>query len=416
MNILDRLFRRTPPAKLALAGSSPSPWQESIQRADELMQSLDFEEALALLAPTAERLRDLSGGQAELMRGQAVGKMAVCHLESGRAQVSLPLFRQALGLCRSAGDEAGLIHLLSTLYEAHRYLGQGPEAAGVADEYAAALDRSGNWVRARRFKKVAEIARHGEPPVRVVLQLRGIFYELDEIPPVIDGDLHFIFFRDRMYLSRAAALLERGNALQKQGRLEEALVPLREASRVDPHAPGPLYDEAATLLLLRRPSEAVACYDKVEAMAPGWFHCRFDRWLAAEIAAGRIPYAAVAPLRTLEAWELGPAENVRLARRAVSDVPGLPAFHLYLGIYLAQLGQEGEARRVLAEGLRLAVEPDLRSRLLVQVAFLDTASSVRDRRLQEAMAPGGNLAAAAMAAVMLRTGPPRRSPYHPPRR
>jgi tetratricopeptide (TPR) repeat protein len=416
MRILDRLFGRNPPAKPASADSSLTAWDESLHRADELMRSLDFEEALVLLAPVAEKLRDLPGVQAGSMRAQAVGKLATCHLESGRAQVALPLFRQASELYRSAGDEVGRFHQLDGLYEAHRYLGRSAEAADVADECAGVLDRLGKWGRARRFRKVAELARRGEPPVRVVLHIDGIFFELDELPPVIDGDLNFVFFRNRMYLARATALLERGQELQKQGSLEQALSLFREAGRIDPYAPGPLYAEAAALMHLQRASEAVACYDKVEALAPGWFHCRAERWVAAGIAAGSIPHSAFPLLCTLEGWELSANENVRLARQGLSEAPGVPAFHLYLGLYLAQLGQDDEARGVFAEGLRLAEEPDIRSRLLVQAAFLDKLSPERTRRLEEAMAPGGNLAAGAMAAVMLRTRPAPRSRYRPPAR
>jgi tetratricopeptide (TPR) repeat protein len=402
MGILDRLFRPAAPPKPSSDGVSLEPWHEVLHRANALMSALKFEEAMALLLPVAESLREVPGQKAGFTRALALGRLATCHLESGYAQLAIPPFRQSIEFHRRVGDYDGLAFQLGNLYEAYRYLGRSDEAASAADECSEALDRLRRWESARRFKKLAEIARRGEPPVRVVLRIRGALFELDEIPPLKDRGVEFIFFRNRMYLARATALLERGQALQQQGHLEQALSLFREARRIDPHAPGPPYAEAAALLHLQRASEAVACYDQVEALAPGWFHCRAERWLAAGIAAGRIPHGAFPALCTLESWTLSADENVQLARKGVSDFPDVPAFYLYLGVYLAQLGRSEEALGVLAEGLKRNDEPDMRSRLLVQETFHEKPSPERDRKLHEAMAPGGNLAAAAMAAVELR--------------
>mgnify|MGYP006154631565 CR=1 FL=1 len=38
-------------------------------------------------------------------------------------------------------------------------------------------------------------------------------------------------------------------------------------------------------------------YTAAEALAPGWFQCRSDGWLAEQIAGGRAPRAAFEPLR-----------------------------------------------------------------------------------------------------------------------
>jgi tetratricopeptide (TPR) repeat protein len=365
------------------------------------MHVLEFEQALDLLTLAARKTSGSPAGKAGALQGEIFGSMATCHLESGRAEASLPLFHQAIGFCLEAGDDEGLVTNLKGLYEAHRYLGQGMEAAVVATECASALESLGRREQARRFRKVAEIARRGEPPNRVVLEIGGAFFELDEIPPVIDTSVHFIFHRDRTFLARAIALMTRGREQAMRGGLEQALPLLREACRIDPHAPGPLYVLAATLMHLERVSEALACYTQLEALAPGWQHCRADRWLAAGIAAGRIPHSAFTQICTLEDWTVSAEEQVRLARQGLGEAPTVPAFHLYLGIYLDRIGQRDEARRAVNEGLVLAEEPDLRSRLLLQFALLNPDSPERDQRLHEAMAPGGNLAVAAMAAVTL---------------
>jgi tetratricopeptide (TPR) repeat protein len=408
MGLLDRLLRRNSaaPAQVDWADHSFEQWRQPFQSACELMHSLEFEQALTQLTLADKWLPGASKTGAGFLRSMMVRRMGTCHLESGRAEISLPLFREAIELCREARDEDGLISSLSSLYEAHRCLGQAAAAADGALECASALecatlDRADRMARARRFRKVAEIVRRGEPPNRVVLEIGDDFFELDEIPPVIKSSVHFIFHRDRMFLARAIALMKRGGKMAMRGSFEEALPLLREACRIDPHAPGPLYVQAATLMRLERVSEALACYNQLEVLAPGWHNCRAERWLAAGIAAGRIPHSVFSQISTLEDWSVSAAEQVRLACQGLSETPAVPAFHLYLGIYLSFLGQKYEARKAIAEGLERAEEPDLRSRLLVQFAELNPCSPERNQRLHEAMAPGGNLAAAAMAAVML---------------
>ncbi|WP_224245101.1 tetratricopeptide repeat protein [Hyalangium gracile] len=379
-------------------------WEKVLARSEELMGGLDFEGALALLTPEEERIRGISGGSAESIRAMTLGQMATCHFQSGRPEVAIPLYRQALELCRKAQDEEGIAAYLGSLFEVLRYLGSGAEAAAVAAEYSQVLERSGQAAQARRFRKISDIVRAGEPLNRVVAEFQGTPFELDELPALIDGPVRFIFCRNRLGLARAMSLVERGRELGSQNRFEEALPLFREASQIDPHAPEPLYDEAVTLLSLERAGEAMARYDQVEALAPGWFHCRAERWLASGIAAGRIPQSAFSLLRMLENPGVDVHQRVQLATQGISEAPRVPAFHLQLTRDLARLGRETEARQVLAEGLEVAEEPDIRSRLLVESARQEAPSPVRDRKLHEAMAPGGNLVAAATAVVMLRVG------------
>ena len=84
-------------------------------------------------------------------------------------------------------------------------------------------------------------------------------------------------------------------------------------------------------------------------------------------------------------------------------MPGVAAFHLILGQTLGALGREEEAREAIAEGLRQARELDIRSRLLVESSRREPRARESQRMLHEALAPGGNLVAAAMAKVMLFT-------------
>jgi tetratricopeptide (TPR) repeat protein len=229
-------------------------WRETMRSVSQCMSKLDFEGALALLAPEEERVRGLSGGSAESMQAMTLGQMATCHFQSGRAAAALPLYRQALERCRNAQDQEGITAYLGSLFEVLRYLGQGAEASDVAAEYSRMLESQGQTEQAHRYRKISDIVRAGEPLNRVVAELGGVVFELDEIPLPVDGTLRFTFCRNRLGLARAAALVDEGRKLAEKGRFDEALSLFREASRVDPYAPEPLYDEAATLLHLQRAS------------------------------------------------------------------------------------------------------------------------------------------------------------------
>ena len=59
-----------------------------------------------MLTPEIEQVRTLSGGEAASMQAMTLGQIATCHFQQGRAAAALPLFQEALALCRKAGDEA----------------------------------------------------------------------------------------------------------------------------------------------------------------------------------------------------------------------------------------------------------------------------------------------------------------------
>ena len=69
---------------------------------------------------------------------------------------------------------------------------------------------------------------------------------------------------------------------------------------------------------------------------------------------------------------------------------------------LALLGRTADARTALLEGLAADPDPDVRTRLLVELAALTDDSSGRAGRYDEAVSVNGNLVAAASACIALR--------------
>src|SRR5207248_4529444 len=132
-------------------------------------------------------------------------------------------------------------------------------------------------------------------------------------------------------LRPAQVLIDRGDQLGSRDAFEEALEAFRAAARADRHEPHAHYEAGVTLLSLQRYAEAVEAYEATEALAPGWFHCRADLWLAQQLALGNLDHETFLALHVLEDGELPPEEKVCLAAQALSHTPRLAPLHLLHG-------------------------------------------------------------------------------------
>jgi predicted Zn-dependent protease len=124
--------------------------------------------------------------------------------------------------------------------------------------------------------------------------------------------------------------------------------------------------------------------------------------VAEELTLGHFDQADFAGLYLLEDGPGTAAEKVTLAERLLARRPGLTPARLHLGKNLARAGREKEARAALREGLEAGPDPDVRSRMQVELATLTGDTAECERLYREAAAPGGNLVAAAAAEVALR--------------
>ena len=126
-------------------------------------------------------------------------------------------------------------------------------------------------------------------------------------------------------------LTNRGEALGRSGRYHEALGTFREAAAADPFDPHSRYQEAFTLLHLERYAEAADAYRQVEELAPGWFQCRADLWLAEQLTLGKLPQEVFLGLHVLTDGAQSPEENVSLSRKVLARFPDLPVLHFHHG-------------------------------------------------------------------------------------
>ncbi len=378
-------------------------WQEAIEVAREALGERRHEAARTGLEAILATTGGLSGSGAERLRAITIGLLGQVLFHSGHVREAVERFEDALTRCGAQADVEGQAAYLAALYEAHRWLDMPEVAAGFAMQLAE-LHAAAQPDEARHWRGRAAVAQAGEPRVRVWVEVDGERLDPDALPPdlVLDGTVRFVFERDRLGLGEVAALVERGRELGAQGSLAEALSCFERATQLDPNDPEPEYLRGQTLLHSQRWAEAAAAYRRTEALAPGWYHCRTDGWLAEALAAGSLPAEAFELLVALEG-DAPPHEQAAVAARAVEAWPELAPLRLAQARALARAGQREAAREAAEAGLAAAQEPDVETRLLVELAQL-AEGEPRNVLLRRAVATGGNRVARAMAQVLLAIG------------
>jgi tetratricopeptide (TPR) repeat protein len=378
-------------------------WQAALGAIRKQLDALEYAQAIDALRRLLAEIEGLTGTGLDRFRAVGNGWLGEAHFHSGAVAESVEPTVLALALCKRQGDDEGVVAYLGNLYEIQRYLGRGAEAADAAARLADVLEGAGQRGQAERFRRRAATARACEPLNRLVAHIEDGEYELDAMPLVRDTRVRFEFRRNRITLRPAVAAVEQGRRAGSAGDFETALAHFQRAAAADPCDPQAPYEAAFTLLHLRRYGEARDLYDRTEALAPGWFHCRADRHLAEKLERREINHAIFEASVTLQDGPLSPADKVRFADDALLAAPGWAPFHLHKGEALTAMNQKAKAEGAFRNGLTHSPDPDTETRLrLGLAATLDAASAERFSLLEEAITLNGNLTSAAMARVLLR--------------
>jgi tetratricopeptide (TPR) repeat protein len=370
-------------------------WEQALAQADAVMQDLRFDEALETVPV---------GGPVPY-HAVTHGRLSHALFATGKVDAAAEEMRIAFELSQQTGDNAGIAAGLRGMYDIHRYMGKFSEAADFAVQLSEQLAKMDATADSQYWAKQAARVRAGEPLCRVIFFVEDKQYELDEVPKITEGGLRYAFVRNRPPLGLCEGLMHRGIQVGKQAKFEEALELFRQAAVADPYDPNPHYQAAVTLMHLERAPQAVDAYDTVEKLAPGWFHSRGERWIASEIAAGRLEHAIFFVLRTEEmpdpamTWE----QKLALVDQAILRAGELAPLLLYRARCLMRLGKLEEAVPVLRAGLEKAENADLRTRILVDLQMLTPDPDEKRRLLTQAIELNGNLAAAAVARVTLKS-------------
>jgi tetratricopeptide (TPR) repeat protein len=371
-------------------------WNQWFGELQERMQRLEYDALISEAKTFIEKAKTLRGSAARQQEAILSGRLGELLFHSGRVDESVAAFRSALALCAEGNDVEGQIAYLNNLLEADCYLGDEAQSVATAEEL---LDvKRQNGLPVGEVEKRLKRLRDGEPLCRVTCVRNGNELELDEITNVGQGSYRFQFRRNRLSLLKATTLTTKGNELASAGNYSDAMEKYHEASEVDPYDPDPVYQSGMCLLELGAYGKAREAFEEVERLAPGWFRCRSDRWLAEGLESGTISDEEFRLLRVLDDGGLPPAQATSLVKQAVERFPEFAPLYLFLG---NSSRDERDAIAAYRKGLELVDEPDLESRLLCALAGrLSAEQPERKQLVERAVSLKGSRVARATAKLM----------------
>jgi tetratricopeptide (TPR) repeat protein len=374
-------------------------WERWYGELGKRMDRLEHDRLIVEAREFIEKAQTLRGHAARQNEAFLYGRLGELLFHSGRMGEAEGPFRAALRICQDINDDEGQRVYLNNLLEVYRYLGSTAAAVRTGEELVGLMDKQG--INSRRLKKRIELMRGGEPVCRVVCVRDSEELELDEITRVSEGRYQFQFHRNRLQLQKAVALVRQGNELATSGKLADALEKYQEAMEVDPHDPDPVYQSGNCLLEMGAYGKGREAFEEVDRLAPGWFRCRSNLWLAAALEDGSVSDEEFRILRGLEDGGLPPEQAFPIAKQAVERFPNFAPLYLILGDLHGRRDESAAAMACYRKGLELANEPDLESRLLCALAgLLPKGSKERAELVTRAVSLKGSLVAQATASLI----------------
>ncbi len=406
--LLDHLMGRDRPE----GDSSPlERWHDGLEASQTLLDAGEHREAAKLLQGIVDETDGVRGSWVDEYLPVTLGMLGGAYFNAGLVERASAPTSRALELCQDTNDEEGVVAYLTNLHEIRRYLGEAEDAATLARALADRLETR-DPERARRMRTRARIIEHGEPRLRVVVlppEGHGPV-ELDELhllsPLEHDSDsalggLRFAFERNRVTLGGCGHRLEAGRELATRGHMLEAVRAFEDAAKIDPKAPDPPYLRGLALAELGQFEEALAAYELVRELAPGWHRVEEDRALVAQIASGELEPDALNIVREIEDGPRTPRAKIAVANEAIERFPTLARLHFAQGRAYWSVDAQDEARAAWRQALALADNSSIRTRALAELGAtaLDSDEGVHD--LHRAIDEDGELVASAMARVLL---------------
>jgi len=370
-------------------------WNRWFEELPERMERLEYEALVAEAETFIEKAKGLRGSAARQQEAILIGRKGELLFHSGQVQSSLEPFQAALKLCVESNDVEGQLAYLNNLLEAHCYLGDG-QAISTAEQLLHVKQTNG--LPTEDVERRLKLLRPGEPLCRIVFVRQGVELELDDVREVGEGSYQFQFRRNRLSLHRTITLTALGNHLASEGKYSDALEKYHEAAAVDPYDPDPVYQSGMCLLELGAYAKGRDAFEEVEQLAPGWFRCRSDRWLADGLDRGTISDDEFRLLRGLDDGGLPPPQAAQLASEGVRRFPEFAPLYLFLGNFSKS---DSDAISAYRRGLELVDEPDLESRLLCSLAGrLPVGDPERLHLVERVLGFKGSLIAIATAKLM----------------
>lgn len=369
-------------------------WNQWNEALPQRMENLEYEDLISELRSFLEEFKTLEGPAARQNEAVIHGKLGELLFQSGKVADAIQPFQTALTLCQESNDIEGQMAYLNNLLEAHRYLGNTELAIESGEGLLPLYDQFG--IDKTALTKRIQLLKTGEPLCRIICVHEDTELETDEIVNAPEGRFEFQFKRNRLPLQKATSLIQQGNVLASEGQLAEALEKYHQAEDVDSYNPDPAYQAGTCLLEMGAYDQAIESFQNVERLAPGWFHCRTDLWLANSLADGTVSDEEFRLLRLLEDGGLPPQDALKMAEQAIETHPEFAPIYLTLGNLQRNRNELDAAIASYQTGLKLTGEPDLETRLLsALLAVLPKEHPDRSELIDRAMGLNGNLVAQA---------------------
>ena len=262
-------------------------WQADCERADRLTKDGQPAEAAAILRATLESMRQARGPGVDHWRPRALGRLGIALAEAGETPEAIRVTREALDLCRLAGDAEGVQAYTTNLNRLGTY--QVTDDRDNSRLVVVFIDEQGQTLTPEELHKARGTVKW---------EMRG--------GPLPDPE--------------AERLRHEGRAAGERGDHAEAIALFTQATELQPEWPAPVYDRAFTYLLEQDFPAALADYRKTLDLSPrGYFVAAQAANMLAREAAGEFPTGSYMAFALLE--HTPPEEKQSILEQIVQQFP-----------------------------------------------------------------------------------------------
>ena len=322
------------------AGDNPmEDWSHQLVAAQELIEGARAGEAIEVLTAVLRRMEEMPGTAREYYRPRTLGKLGLALYRAGDTRGAVQVTREALELCRQAGDAEGV------------------------KAYTGNIESMGTFEVASRDGSGARYAV-------VFRDDRGRMLELDDLDSA-RGRLEWEIRSHGAVPPDATALHRQGREAGSRGDYEDSVSTLTKAAALAPSWPYPVYDRAFTHMLKGDFDSALADYRRTIELAPdGFFTAAQSVDMLTREAAGEFPSGLYATFVT-HGQVLAEVERRNIAEQIVEKYPGFtPAWEA-----LADLVDD-DSKRLEIIDRALATRPDRSTKGMLQIKKAITFSRV----------------------------------------
>jgi tetratricopeptide (TPR) repeat protein len=309
-------------------------WQKDLERVDGMIEHDQAANAIPLLRAMLEAVNQLSGPGADGMRARTLGRLGHALSDTGEQSEAIRVTREALELCRAAGDEEGVQAYQRNLAVLTGHVITDPDSLR-GPMRVVFMDSDGRTI----------------PPEELPQARGNIRWEVR-----FDGAIH----------PEANRLHQEGRAAGAKGDFDRAIVLLTQASELSPDWPYPTYDRAFSHLLKQEFELARVAYRRVLELSPkGFFMAAQTLDMLEREAAGEFPAGLSIGIATLP--DMPEEQRRSTAEQLVQKFPSCPAGWQTHANFIKDPTARLEA---IDRGLAARPDPDTRGFLSVNKALV----------------------------------------------